>query len=106
MAVLAAIIVAAALLEDDNLLALRLRNDFRGDRKARGILKIAALAGQQDVVQRDLVTGFASDLLDHDLVSCGNAILLAARAHDCEHGFSLLIQTAWRETRSISPGRP
>jgi hypothetical protein len=44
-------------------------------------------AGEQDVAQRDGVARLAGQLLDDDLVSGGNAILLAARAHDCEHGF-------------------
>src|SRR3546814_10338838 len=40
----------------------------------------------QDVAQRHGVARFTLDLLDSDLVSGGDAILFAARAHDCEHG--------------------
>jgi guanyl-specific ribonuclease Sa len=36
----------------------------------------------------DGVARLAGQLLDDDLVSGGDAILLAARAHDCEHGSS------------------
>jgi hypothetical protein len=50
------------------------------------LILLAAVTGQQNVTQRHGVTGCAFDLLDGDLVSSGDAILLAARAHDCEHG--------------------
>jgi len=85
MALLAAIIVAAALLEHRDLVGLGLGDDLGGDGQAAGRLEGRPLAGQQDVAQRDLVTGIAVELLDDDLVSGGDAILLAARAHDCEH---------------------
>src|SRR3546814_2831880 len=86
MAVAAAIIVPAALLEDDDLLALGLRHDLGADGKPVDRLHLGALAREQHVAQRHRVTGFAADLLDDDLVSGGNTILLAACAHDCEHG--------------------
>src|SRR3546814_17704267 len=86
MAVAAAIIVPAALLEDDDLLALGLRHDLGADGKPVDRLQLGALAREQHVAQRHLVTGFAADLLDDDLVSGGNTILLAACAHDCDHG--------------------
>ena len=76
----------AALLEDDDLFAAGLRDDLGRDGEALGVLHLAAVTGQQDVAQRHGVTGFTLDLLDGDLVSGGNAILLSARAHDCEHG--------------------
>ncbi len=44
------------------------------------------LAGEQDVAQGDGVARRSGELLDDDLVSGGDAILLAARAHDSEHG--------------------
>ena len=49
-------------------------------------LQLAAVAGEQDVAQGDGVAGLSGELLDDDLVSGGDAILLAARAHDSEHG--------------------
>ena len=48
-----------------------------------------AIAGEQDVAQRDGVAGVARQLLDRDLVSGGNPVLLAARTHYCEHGARL-----------------
>ena len=50
------------------------------------ILLRAGIRGQS-------VIDLARQLLDRDLVSGGNAILLAARAHDCEHGVRTLIQS-------------
>src|SRR5688572_23108044 len=90
MTLLAAIIVAAALLEHRHLLALGLGDDLGLDLEAVGRFQARTLAGEQDVAEGDCVTGIAVESLDDDLVSGGNAILLAARAHDCEHGlFSL-----------------
>src|SRR6476469_1140349 len=85
MALLATIIVAAALLEHRDLVALGLGDDLGGGGQAVRRLDIRPLAGEQVIAQRDLVTGIAVKLLDDDLVSGGDAILLAARAHDCEH---------------------
>src|SRR5690349_12506010 len=88
VALLAAVVVAAALLEDGNLLALGLGDDLGRDGEAIGLLEVAAVAGEQDVAKRDLVAGAAIELLDDDLVSGVHAILLPTRADDCEHGFS------------------
>src|SRR5207248_1083408 len=85
MTFLAPVIVAAALLEHRDLLALGLGDDLRRDGEAAGRLQIPAIASEQDVAERDLVTGVAVELLDDDLVSRVDAILLSARAHDCEH---------------------
>jgi signal transduction histidine kinase len=85
VALLAAIIVAAALLEHRHLVAPGLGDDLGRDLEAVGRLQAAAVAGEQDVAERDLVTGLAVELLDDDLVSGVDAILLSARAHDCEH---------------------
>lgn len=89
MTVATAIVVPATLLEDDDLFGLRLRNDLgRNDNLAR-IGKLAAFTGEKNVTQRDLVASFTSQLFDRDLVSGGNSVLLAARAHNCEHGFAI-----------------
>jgi len=85
MALLAAIIVAAALLEHRHLFALGLGDDLGRDGQSVGFLEVAAVTGEQDLTQGDLVTGIAVELLDDDLVSRVDAILLSARAHDCEH---------------------
>src|SRR3546814_7803920 len=55
MAVAAAIIVPAALLEDDDLLALGLRHDLGADGKPVDRLQLGALARAQHVAQRHLV---------------------------------------------------
>src|SRR3546814_17702495 len=89
MAIAAAVIMPATLLEDDNLLALRLRNDFGRNGQAFAVLQFRALTGQQNIVQCNRRASFTSQLLNYDLVSCGNTILLAARAHNSEHGLSL-----------------
>src|SRR5689334_24251482 len=89
MALLPAVIVPAALLEDGDLLALRLGNDLRSDDEAGDRLQVRAFPGEEDVGDVDAVAGFTSELLDDDLVSGGDAILLTARAHDCEHCFNL-----------------
>src|SRR5438445_690758 len=81
----AAFFVAAALLEHRHLVGLGLGDDLRRDGQALGRLEVRPVAGEQDVAQRDAVARIAVELLDDDLVSRGNAILLAARAHDCEH---------------------
>ena len=71
-------------------------------------------ACKQDVAQRDGVAGFASQLLNRDLVSGGNPVLFAARAHYCEHGgylsFKLLcrdlaIARRTRQAVRASPGK-
>ena len=85
VALLAAVIVAAALLEHRDLVALGLGDDLGTDGQALDRLQLRPFAGQQHVGDVDPLTGFTGHLLDDDLVSQGNAILLAARAHDCEH---------------------
>src|SRR3546814_7654017 len=88
----------ATLLEDDNLLALRLRNDFGRNGQAFAVLQFRALTGQQTIVQCNRRASFTSQLLNYDLVSCGNTILLAARAHNSEHGLSLHSSMLMRKT--------
>src|SRR3546814_8310309 len=51
MAIAAAVIMPATLLEDDNLLALRLRNDFGRNGQAFAVLQFRALTGQQNIIQ-------------------------------------------------------
>src|SRR5207248_9832410 len=82
---LAAVIVAAALLEHGDLVGLGLGDDLGGNAEPVGRFQAAAVAGEQHITKRDAVARFAVELLDDDLVSGGDAILLSARAHDCEH---------------------
>jgi hypothetical protein len=88
MALLAAIVVPTALLEDGNLLALGLGDDFGRDGQAVGRLEISTVTREQHFAERDLVTGVAVELLDDDLVSGVHAVLLPTRADDCEHVYS------------------
>src|SRR3546814_9848067 len=74
-----AIIVPAALFEDDDLFAARLGDDLGRHGQALGVLCLAAIAGQQNIAQRHGVACFTLDLLDGDLVAGGDAILFADR---------------------------
>src|SRR3546814_3629313 len=60
MAIAAAVIMPATLLEDDNLLALRLRNDFGRNGQAFAVLQFRALTGQQNIVQCNRRDSFTS----------------------------------------------
>ena len=91
VALLTAVVVPTPLLEHDHLLALGLGNDLGRDGQAVGALEVRAVTGQQDVREGDAVAGIAVQLFDDDLVSRGNTILLAARAHDCEHWLFSLV---------------
>src|SRR5205085_8990489 len=55
--VTAPVIVPAALLEDDDLVAAALGQDLGGDRQAFDRTQLRAFAGQQDVAERDRRTG-------------------------------------------------
>src|SRR5215203_1560723 len=90
MTLLAAVIVPPALLEDGDLVGLGLGNNFGTHDEARDGLQVRAFPGQEDVGDVDAVAGFTSKFLDYDLVSGGDAILLTARAHDCEHWLTSL----------------
>ena len=54
------------------------------------VQQLGAFAREQHV-EVDRRARLAVDLVDDDLVSGGDAILLAARAHDCEHGSLLCV---------------
>src|SRR3546814_1733219 len=83
----AAIVVTASLLEDDDLLALLLRDNLGRNGQPVGGLQLAAVTGKQHVRQRHAFACLAGHLFNYDLVSGGDAILLAACAHHCEHGY-------------------
>jgi len=70
---------------------------IRRNDDALGILHFAAVTSQQYVTQGDGFTGFTSQLFNRDLVSGGNPVLFAARAHNCEHG--ALIRSFQQTTR-------
>src|SRR5215813_2339846 len=89
VAVLAAVVVPALLLEDQHLVALALGDDGGADagaayeRGADGDL--VAVAEHQDLAELDDLAGSAGQALDLDHVVGGDPVLLAAGADDCEH---------------------
>src|SRR3990167_5128052 len=104
MADLAAIIVTAALLEDHDLFGLGLRDDLRRNGYFRGIGQRVTFTGEQDVAQHHRIAGVTGEFFDCDLVSGGNPVLLAARAHYCEHGgYSLIPKMCLFESKEARP---
>src|SRR6478736_4336492 len=88
MPLLAAVVLAPLLLEDDDLVAARLLHHLGGDQRAgndRATRLRAIAAKQQHFAERNDVAGLARDALDLDNVVRRHAILLAARADDREH---------------------
>src|SRR5438874_3329761 len=90
VAVLAAVIVAALLFEDDDLDAAALLDKLGADRGAiderRPGRQFGALAADhQDLAQFDRGAGFADELLDRDHVVLGDLVLFAAGADHCKH---------------------
>jgi hypothetical protein len=77
--------MAPPFLEYGDLLALCLSDDLSRDGQSVGRLEVRPLTGKQNLAECDAVARVAVELLDDDLVSGGDAVLLAARAHDCEH---------------------
>src|SRR4029079_12378339 len=91
MAVLAAIIMPALLLEDEDLVVELLLKHGRGhfgagDGRLAG-LGIGAFADHQDVVQRDARAFLGIELLDENDLVLGDPVLLAAGADHCIHGW-------------------
>src|SRR5437762_3120617 len=90
MTVLPAVVLPAPELEDDELLALALGDDLRGDRRAlherltdlRGV----AAADHQHLAEVDLVALLAGELLDANRLPFAHSVLLAARLDDRVHG--------------------
>ena len=94
MALLAAIVMAATLFENDHLFAALLRDDFGRNGEVFQVGSFVAVASKQYVTQRDLVTRFTRQFFNCDFISGGDAILLAACAHDSEHGFNSSVSIA------------
>src|SRR3546814_14660170 len=102
--------VCSSDLEDDDLLALLLRDNLGRNGQPVGGLQLAAVTGKQHVRQRHAFACLAGHLFNYDLVSGGDAILLAACAHHCEHGYVTLNKTrvpsgAWNSPRDKHPPR-
>src|SRR5262245_15207813 len=89
MSTMAAIGVAAALLEHRNLLALLGVNQFAVDGEASQILchlqRLTVMA-HQHVLERDGRASIAFELFDRDRVVFGDPILLPAGSDDRKHG--------------------
>ena len=101
MALLAAGILAAALLESDELGAARLLHEFCGDLGARDDRRtnfdIRTRADEEDLAELDRGSGIACDPLDRDDVVFGNAILLSACLDDSVHGsYPSVVRALWR----------
>src|SRR5712691_409622 len=102
LAALAPRILAASLLEGDDLRPAPLLQDLGGDRGAgnrRRAERDVVAAHHQDFAELDDLAGVGLDLVDLDDVLGGNAVLLAAGSDDCEHRSSLRV-------RSRCPDRP
>ena len=94
VAVASPVVVAAALLEDDDAIAANVTHDLRCDAGA-GDQRVAdfdaTLTGDhQHLAQLDDVARGAMKLLDPEEVIGGDAVLLAAGFHDCIHFFFLV----------------
>src|SRR5690606_21440138 len=104
VAALAAGILAAALLEGDDLRAAgmldQLGNDLGAGYERRPDLGAVA-ADHQDLGELDLRAGVASNFLDGDDVVGSDAVLLAARLYDSVHGYSFSIFRALWRRRNI-----
>ena len=89
MAALAARILAAALLEGDDLGAARLLDQLASDRRAGdgwcADFGRRAVDEHQDLLESDDLTGIALELLDRNRIPGSDAVLLAAGLDDCEH---------------------
>jgi hypothetical protein len=86
VALRAAVIVPAPLLEDHHLVGAVLRDHARGDRGARnerGAHRGGVAAGDREhFAENDLIAGVAREALDLDHVVRGDAVLLSAGADD------------------------
>src|SRR5690606_29711555 len=89
MTALTARILAATLLERDDLRSAALLDNFNGNRSAfndrQADLDVCAFANGENVAQLYDFASFASDLLDLQYIVRGNAVLLATGFDDCEH---------------------
>ena len=82
MAVLAAIVLPALLLEHQHGVGAGVLDDGAGDLGAGNQRRAQLVAGHQHVSEFDRGAGIARNALDGDLVVGGNAVLLTAGADD------------------------
>ena len=77
--------LAAALVEGDDLVGLDGVDDLGHDAGAGDERRTDGAADHQDIVELDLVAGLGGQFLDAQHVTGLNPVLLAARLEDCEH---------------------
>src|SRR6476469_5807905 len=87
MSALALGVLAATLLERNDLGAAGLLDHFARHRGAGDDRRADLPVHHQDLVERDRFAGFGDELLGGDDVVGGNLVLLAAGLDDCEHRF-------------------
>ena len=95
VAVAAAVMLAAALLEDDEAGATGMAHHFglhdRAGQQGAADLHTGIGSHHQHFLEVDRGAGFGFQALDSDDVIGGNAVLLAAGLDDCEHFFFLRV---------------
>jgi hypothetical protein len=95
MTVAAHVVLAAAELEDDELVATRLLDDFAGDLGARDErltdrhAATVTRRNEKNLVEDDLRPGVALELLDRDGLARFDSILLSTRLNDGVHDLKL-----------------
>src|SRR5579863_1850093 len=89
VALLAPVVVASPLLEDQHLVGSRLLHHFGGDRSTRqhggAYLGVAPVGDHEHLVEANLGAWLSRHRLDGDEVVLGDAVLLAAGADHCVH---------------------
>src|SRR5690606_26531605 len=88
VSLLAAVVLAALDLEDDDLLRAVLSHDLGHDLGARhvGLADLGGVAADhEDLVELDGATHVSRELLDTEAVALAHSVLLAARLDDCVH---------------------
>src|SRR5262245_43811984 len=106
---LAAVVLAAAKLEHDDLLAAPLLDDLGGDLRARDerLTDLRAIpAHEKDLIQRDVRSDFAGQLLHQELLSFGDSVLFSARLDDRVHARSFDETAAGGRSTSFEPFLP
>ena len=86
MAVLAPVILAALLLEHDDLLGTGLLHDRTGHGRTRHERRADLVAHHQDFVESHGAVFVDRQLFDDDDVAGFDPVLLATRLDDCKHG--------------------
>src|SRR5450432_685180 len=110
MAALAAVVLAALELEDDDLRPEPLPDDLRLDLRAAndGVAQLDRVARDEEhVLKGDRVAHVPGELLDPDLVARGDPVLLAARLEYRVHAWPALFvgaAPASRTRRGLSRG--